>query len=280
MTYNQESPSKELEQKGDLGDKLLDCPFCDSPAELYARTSNVPNFNNDFIDAMWVADCTECNANIELETSQKEAVEAWNTRAPSKDKDPEGLIHSYVASRKLANKMNVAVTLHYEGKDYTVKPMRLGEKVEKLKEQLTATQTLIAKIYLEAQKTRDIDDIINLIEEWEQVSKTDTIETAVKLTATQQALDEALVENARYKKKKDDEQVVRECLFRDFTKATKLCAEKQQALDSAVEALKEYVEAEHIRVNPNTNYKPGYQLHVYTSTWVKAKSALATINKE
>lgn len=56
------------------------------------------------------------------------------------DIDPEGLIHSYVASRKLANKMNVSVTLHYEGHDYTIKPMRLGDKVNSLKEQLTAAQ--------------------------------------------------------------------------------------------------------------------------------------------
>lgn len=53
----------------------------------------------------------------------------------------------------------------------------------------------------------------------------------------------------------------------------------QQALDSAVEALKEYAEADHIRVHYSTNDKPAYQLKVYTSTWVKAKAALASIKE-
>lgn len=53
----------------------------------------------------------------------------------------------------------------------------------------------------------------------------------------------------------------------------------QQALDNAVEALKEYAEADHIRVHYSTNDNPVYQLKVYTSTWVKAKAALASIKE-
>ena len=45
--------------------KLKECPFCGGDAEVYGRTTNLPPvfaINN----IMWVADCTVCDANIEL----------------------------------------------------------------------------------------------------------------------------------------------------------------------------------------------------------------------
>lgn len=137
MLDNQPSPSKELEEQkgGDLSDKLLPCPFCGENPEIEYGSAR------DFIQC-----CNNmCPAHspityVKFEDDRKKAYKKWNTRTPSKNEDPEGLVYSYVASRKLANKMNVSVTLHYEGLDYTIKPMRLGEKVNKLREQLTTTQ--------------------------------------------------------------------------------------------------------------------------------------------
>ena len=61
-------------------EKLKPCPFCGSEAETYARTKNVPQDSLEVLDAMFIADCTVCNANIELEESQEAAIKAWNTR--------------------------------------------------------------------------------------------------------------------------------------------------------------------------------------------------------
>lgn len=67
--------------------KLLPCPFCGSEAESYARTDRVYQESTEFLDALFVADCTVCNANIELESSEEEARKAWNTRATNKTID-------------------------------------------------------------------------------------------------------------------------------------------------------------------------------------------------
>lgn len=62
--------------------ELKSCPFCGSPAEVYARIDHVYQESPDFIEVMWIADCTVCNANMELEETQEKAIELWNTRVP------------------------------------------------------------------------------------------------------------------------------------------------------------------------------------------------------
>lgn len=68
---------KELEeQKGDLSDKLLPCPFCDSVADYITMT-----FVNDN-KQHWVV--CKCNIRTAQYNTKDDAIKAWNTRAPSK----------------------------------------------------------------------------------------------------------------------------------------------------------------------------------------------------
>lgn len=59
-----------------------------------------------------------------------------------------------------------------------------------------------------------------------------------------------------------------------LTKATKANAQLIAAAPELLEALKEYIEAEHTRINHCTNDVPGYELRVYTSTLTKARLAI------
>lgn len=81
--------------------------------------------------------CKDCDKFISTEAP------GYTGKKQEDFEDTDGLVHSYVASRKLANRMNVAVTLHYKGLDYTVKPTRLGEKVNKQKEQIEELRTTL-----------------------------------------------------------------------------------------------------------------------------------------
>ncbi len=78
------------------------------------------------------------------------------------------------------------------------------------------------------------DRVINLFTAFKRRNRElpDGMGDAMELLLDQQSrIQELEKENARYQKKKDDEQKVRECLWRDHSKLQELCAEKQQCID-------------------------------------------------
>lgn len=57
--------------------KLLPCPFCGGEADLEHYTVGTWDDPED----RYEVDCTRCNASIESQSTEAEAVEAWNKRA-------------------------------------------------------------------------------------------------------------------------------------------------------------------------------------------------------
>lgn len=59
--------------------KLLPCPFCAAPAELFVRefTDAEASYGNAAVD------CSKCGVGFGLRRDEAEAIAAWNTRSPS-----------------------------------------------------------------------------------------------------------------------------------------------------------------------------------------------------
>ncbi|UWX68866.1 Lar family restriction alleviation protein [Burkholderia gladioli] len=54
-----------------MSDKLSDCPFCGGPASSSQQTNG----------GRWAAYCLDCNAIVDGEFSESDAIAAWNRRA-------------------------------------------------------------------------------------------------------------------------------------------------------------------------------------------------------
>ena len=84
----------ESEQTGEL----LPCPFCGGKAELYHAICRTPDPDGT-LQGHYVTDCTVCNANVEFETAEEDAIKAWNTRAtPDINLDSEELVEEVASA--------------------------------------------------------------------------------------------------------------------------------------------------------------------------------------
>lgn len=60
---------------------LLPCPFCGGEAKYYSRDNNGGGFGQNPTDH-WIS-CEQCYASMGLFDNRKEAIAAWNRRAPA-----------------------------------------------------------------------------------------------------------------------------------------------------------------------------------------------------